>query len=140
MILQDMPNSVLQNKERVRVLDISGNRFTEVPATVGTMPSLERLTASQNQIAAISCHFGTLQRLRVRSIKQACLRNWQEHSVYARSSLTWHVLIVILLLCAWIVIMSRHSAPPLHQALKLSFSNLLIARWHMLCDMPAAQW
>lgn len=67
--VQGIPGSVLANMDRVRILDVSQNRFEELPASIDGMEHLERLIAASNVIANIDCQLGQLRKLKV-----CCLR------------------------------------------------------------------
>lgn len=78
---QGIPGSVLANMDRVRILDISNNRFEELPASVDGMDTLERLIAAANIIATIDCQLGQLKKLKVRA--PSCRRG--KRGVHAES-------------------------------------------------------
>ena len=65
--MQDIPHDVLEHRDRVRVLDLTNNRFSELPASIDLVMNLEKLTVSQNAVAAIHCQLSLLQRLKVRT-------------------------------------------------------------------------
>lgn len=65
--VQDIPHEILEHRDRVRVLDLSCNRFTELPASLGLITNLEKLTATQNSISSIQVPLGSLSRLKVPS-------------------------------------------------------------------------
>jgi Leucine-rich repeat (LRR) protein len=63
--VQGIPKSVLANVDRVRVLDVSNNKFDELPAAVETMINLERLVGANNRIATVDVTLGDLKKLKV---------------------------------------------------------------------------
>ena len=55
--------------QELRVLDLSGNRFTGVPAEIGQLTQLEILDLSHNPITGLPHELGNLQNLKVLNLR-----------------------------------------------------------------------
>lgn len=58
----------VRHLQNLRVLDLSNNNFTGVPAEVGQLQKLERLDLSNNQLTGLPYEIGNLQNLKVLNI------------------------------------------------------------------------
>ncbi len=59
----------IRHLQNLRVLDLSGNQFTGVPAEIGQLKNLEVLDLSNNRITGLPMELGNLSNLKVLNLK-----------------------------------------------------------------------
>ena len=59
----------VRHLQNLKVLDLSDNQFTGVPAEVGQLKNLEVLNLSNNQLTGLPYELGTLSKLKVLNLK-----------------------------------------------------------------------
>lgn len=64
-LLTGAPQAEIRHLQNLRVLDLSGNKLTGLPAELGQLKRLEVLDVSNNQLTGLPLELGNLTQLRV---------------------------------------------------------------------------